>query len=34
MDEDKKGYQKQEIQKRKIFETDIFPVNASIKIID
>jgi hypothetical protein len=33
MYEDETGYQKGEIQKRKIVETDIFSIDESIKII-
>ncbi len=33
MDEDETGYQKGEIQKRKIIETEIFSVDELIKII-
>lgn len=32
MDENKKGYQKREIQKRTIVEIDIFPVDTIITI--
>jgi hypothetical protein len=32
MEEDEIGFQKREIQKRKIFETDIFPVDTIITI--